>query len=96
MVSLQSTRNREVHDARRRIWSGAFGNRTLRGHEARIRTYQDILIEKIDEFDGAGVDITKWFNLFSFDVMATLHSAHRLKCCTRAKNIGLSNYSMKA
>jgi hypothetical protein len=72
MVSMQTTRQRAVHDQRRRIWSLAFGDKALRGYEDRIKRYRDLLISQIDTFGGQPINVTKWFNLFSFDVMGDL------------------------
>ncbi|KAI9874353.1 MAG: hypothetical protein M1830_009845 [Pleopsidium flavum] len=72
MVSLQTTRQRALHDRRRRIWSPAFSDKALRGYEDRIKIYRDQLIAQIAAFGGQPVNATKWFNLFSFDVMGDL------------------------
>ncbi|KAF9889645.1 hypothetical protein FE257_007153 [Aspergillus nanangensis] len=70
--SMQTTRSREEHDRRRRIWSPAFSDKALRGYEERIRVYNQTLINRLSEFKGQSVDISKWFNLWSFDVMGDL------------------------
>lgn len=72
MVSLQTTRHQVVHDKRRRIWSAAFSDKALRGYQDRIKVYQDKLIARIASFGDERVNVTKWFNLYSFDVMGDL------------------------
>lgn len=72
LISLQTTRDRAVHNRRRRIWSTAFSDKALRGYEERIKVYQDQLIAQIEKSGDNGIDMTKWFNLFSFDVMGDL------------------------
>lgn len=71
-VSLQTFRERKLHAQRRRTWSAAFGDKALRGYEQRIRVYRSKLIEQITAFNGQPVNVTKWFNLYSFDVMGDL------------------------
>ena len=72
IISLQTIRQREAHDARRRIWSTAFGDKALRGYEERIRPLQDQLLEHIASFEMRPFDLSKSFNLYTFDVMGHL------------------------
>jgi len=72
MVSMQTTRHRATHDKRRRNWSNAFSDKALRGYEERIRVFQDKLLSQIAAFGGQGLNVSKWFNLYSFDVMGDL------------------------
>ncbi len=72
LISMHTSRHQAIHDQRRRIWSPAFSDKALRGYEDRVKQYQDQLMDCIDSFDEASINITKWFNLFSFDVMADL------------------------
>ena len=72
MVSLQTLRVKTLHDQRRRQWSSAFSDKALRGYEDRIQRYRNKLVSQIQAFDGQPFDATKWFNLYSFDVMGDL------------------------
>ena len=72
MVSMQTVRQREIHDRRRRTWSPAFSDKALRGYETRISSFQDQLLTKIRAFGDQSVDVSKIFNLYSFDVMGDL------------------------
>lgn len=74
MVSMQTTRNRELHDRRRRIWSRAFGEKSLRGYEQRIQVFQYRLLAKIANAASRNLalDATELFNLYNFDVMGDL------------------------
>ncbi|KAL2868106.1 cytochrome P450 [Aspergillus lucknowensis] len=73
-VSLQLMRNPAQHHARRRVWSGAFSDKLLRGYEQRIRGYREKLVARLSEMSMSGqpVNIRKWFSLYSFDVMGDL------------------------
>jgi len=74
MVSLQTTRNREAHQRQRRLWSGAFSDKQLRGYEERIDVFRRKLVDRISRSakEGTPLDVTHWFNLFTFDVMGDL------------------------
>ena len=72
MVSLQTLRVKALHDQRRRIWSPAFSDKALRGYEERTEKYCNQLLSRIQGFDGQPVNVSKWFNLYTFDVMGDL------------------------
>lgn len=54
LSSLHTTRDRGVHDRRRRVWAPAFSDKALRGYEARVQTFNDLLIMKLTETKGVG------------------------------------------
>lgn len=98
MVSLQSTRNKTLHDQRRRVWSSAFGDRNLRDYEERMAQYRAMLIKSIDQSGGRPIDISKWFNLYTFDVMGDLaygSSFEMLKTSKEHDAIRLLNAGLK-
>lgn len=70
--SLHSFRDRQSHDNRRRVWSAAFGDSALRGYEKRIRKYRDELISAFAETKGKPINVTQWFNNYSFDIVGDL------------------------
>ncbi|KAL4969448.1 cytochrome P450 [Aspergillus stella-maris] len=72
VISLQTFRDRYLHVARRRIWSAAFSDRQLCGYEQRIRVHRRKLMNYIWSVEGKLIDMTKWFKLYSFDVMGDL------------------------
>jgi tryprostatin B 6-hydroxylase len=51
-ASMHTTRSRAEHDRRRRVWSPAFSDKALRGYEARIKGYNQALIQQIEGFSG--------------------------------------------
>ncbi|PTU24177.1 hypothetical protein P175DRAFT_0513208 [Aspergillus ochraceoroseus IBT 24754] len=71
-TSLPTHRDPTEHHARRRVWSTAFSDKMLRGYEQRIRGYRKKLVDRVIEMEGQPIEITKWFNLYSFDVMGDL------------------------
>ena len=71
-LSLQTIRDRPFHDQRRRLWSVAFSDKAVRGYEERILKYRQKLISQIDAFDGQPVNVSKWFNLYTYDSMGDL------------------------
>ncbi|KAH8691979.1 putative cytochrome P450 monooxygenase [Talaromyces proteolyticus] len=70
--SLHTTRSHTQHNKRRRIWSPAFSDKALRSYEQRVLKYNKILIDQLATFSGKPVDMSKWFSLWSFDVMGDL------------------------
>lgn len=71
---LQMIRDKTEHNARRRVWSAAFGERALRGYEQRIKVYQD---KMMGVFTTAAerqekIDVTQVFHAYSFDVIGDL------------------------
>jgi cytochrome P450 len=71
-VSMQTTRSRAFHDKRRRVWAPAFSDKALREYETNVETFNATVVSKFKEFHGAPVNVTKWFMLYSFDVMGRL------------------------
>lgn len=84
-TSMHTSRNRQMHDKRRRIWSPAFSDKALRGYEDRIRPYEDKLAEQLRAFGGKPVDATEWFNFFSFDVMGDLAFGEGFGCLDKGE-----------
>ncbi|KAL2821321.1 cytochrome P450 [Aspergillus cavernicola] len=70
--ALISVREPKAHSERRRFWSPAFSDKALRGYEVRIKRYNESLLRRIDEFDGKPMNIAKWFECWSFDIMGDL------------------------
>ena len=70
--SLHTTRDRGVHDRRRKIWAPAFSDKALRGYENRVQSLNDLLISKLDDTKGQPVNATNLLNLYSFDTMGEL------------------------
>jgi len=52
LTSLHTTRDRAIHDRRRRVWAPAFSDKALRGYETRVQTFNDLLVSKIAESKG--------------------------------------------
>ena len=69
IVSMMTYRNNSLHDERRRIWSKAFGDPSIRSYEQRATVYQQKLMAHITGLKGKPVNITRLFHLFTFDVM---------------------------
>jgi len=52
LTSMHTTRDRAQHNRRRRIWSPAFSDKSLRGYEKRMQKYSDLLLQRLDESNG--------------------------------------------
>lgn len=74
IMSLQTTRDKDLHQKMRRVWSSAFSDKQLRGFDDRMTAFREKLIGAFTSMaaEGKTVDVTKWFNLYTFDVMGDL------------------------
>lgn len=72
LSSMHTTRDKELHDKRRKVWVPAFSEKAIRDYEKRIDGYGELLVNKIANHKGKPVDVKMWFNLYSFDAMALL------------------------
>ena len=70
--SMHTTRDKTLHDRRRRIWAPAFSDKALRDYEPKVKVFNDKLVERIKEHGSGPINASKWFNLYSFDVMGEL------------------------
>ncbi|KAL9616946.1 MAG: hypothetical protein Q9160_008216 [Pyrenula sp. 1 TL-2023] len=94
MVSLQSTRSKTLHNSRRRLWSAVFGDKHLRGYEKRMASYRALLVEAIKRSGERPMNMSHWFNLYTFDVMGDLafgSSFHMLETSEQHEAIKLLN-----
>lgn len=72
LSSMHTTRDKALHDKRRKVWAPAFSEKAIRDYETRISGLSTLLVEKLGSFKSEPVDVRVWFNLFSFDAMALL------------------------
>ena len=72
LTSMHTSRDKGLHDRRRRVWAPAFSEKALRDYETEIQKFNSKLIEQIAKHKKEPVNVTKWFNLFSFDAMGLL------------------------
>lgn len=72
LSSMHTTRDRALHDKRRKVWSPAFSEKALRDYETKFTGLSETFVQKLEEAKGKPVDVKTMFNLYSFDVMALL------------------------
>ncbi|KXT13350.1 hypothetical protein AC579_6023 [Pseudocercospora musae] len=70
--SLQQERSRAAHDLRRKSWAPAFSDKALREYESHIKIFNRKFLLRVAEHQGARMNVSKWFNLYSFDLMGAL------------------------
>ncbi|KAF2757126.1 cytochrome p450 monooxygenase [Pseudovirgaria hyperparasitica] len=71
-VSLQQTRNKLEHSRRRKIWDKAFNSKNIREYEPRVTGHTEQLLTQIERLHNEPINVTDWFNFYSFDVMGDL------------------------
>lgn len=67
--------NDEDHSKNRRLLSHAFSDKALQEQEPLIQKYVDQLVDRLKEVtskDSRPVDMTKWYNWITFDIVADL------------------------
>lgn len=64
----------ESHGRQRKLVSHAFSEKALREQQAMLKNYVELLITKLQGKATAGeaVDLVKWYNFTTFDIMADL------------------------
>ncbi|KAJ6032702.1 Cytochrome P450 [Penicillium herquei] len=72
VLAQNVTKQLALHEKRRRVWSGAFGEKNLRDYETRMVRSRALLMQAIDKSGNQPFDISKLFSLFTFDVMGDL------------------------
>lgn len=72
LTSMHTSRSKSLHDKRRRVWAPAFSDKALRDYETKVEMFNDKFMQRVSETAGSPMNATKWFNLYSFDVMGRL------------------------
>jgi hypothetical protein len=70
--SIVSERDPTTHGKMRKYLSNAFSQRSLVEQEFIISGVTDRFIERIGELGVDGLDIVKWFNMMTFDIIGDL------------------------
>lgn len=70
--SLHTTRDKALHDRRRRLWAPAFSDKALREYEPKVKSFNDKLVGRVRDHLNEPIEMSKWFNLYAFDVMGRL------------------------
>ncbi|MCJ1402819.1 hypothetical protein MMC11_006040 [Xylographa trunciseda] len=72
LLSLGSTRSKEVHDERRRALNSLFTVKALQDYEPQVWTYSQQLENMVSDSASSkrNVNVTELFSFFSFDVIA--------------------------
>ncbi|TVY33841.1 Cytochrome P450 monooxygenase [Lachnellula subtilissima] len=78
---LLTAPDEEAHSRMRRNLAHGFSEKALRGQEYIIRGYVDLLMQRLHENCGKGtVDIAKWLNFASFDIIGDLTFGESFNC----------------
>lgn len=71
-MSLLTEYDKSEHSRRRKVWDRGFNTKALRDYEPRVLSYTSKLVSHIDATAGEPVNVTNWFNFFSFDLIGDL------------------------
>ncbi|KAJ5090223.1 hypothetical protein N7532_008907 [Penicillium argentinense] len=85
-VNAIITANEEDHTRMRRLLTHAFSNKALLEQESLLHAYADMLIDKLAGLMGDHcapvVDMTRWFNFTTFDLIGDLAFGEPFDCLT--------------
>jgi hypothetical protein len=84
--SVIHTRSRKVHDARRRVWDQGFSIKALKQYEGPILHEAQLLVQRIREFEGKDINITKWFEYYGYDLMGLVSFSKSFKMLEEGKS----------
>lgn len=83
-VNAIITANDQEHARMRRLLTHAFSNKALREQEGILHVYADMLIDKLNGAFGDShspvVDLTRWFNFTTFDLIGDLAFGEPFDC----------------
>ncbi|KAI1859785.1 hypothetical protein JX265_010234 [Neoarthrinium moseri] len=71
-ISINSTRDADIHRRRKRAWERGLSFRALSAYEARIVAKVDLLLSRLDAQGENSLDISKYAMFFGFDVMGEI------------------------
>ncbi|KAH8705884.1 putative benzoate 4-monooxygenase cytochrome P450 [Talaromyces proteolyticus] len=71
-VSLHTDRDKKQHARRRRTWDHAFSTKALLDYEPRVSKYSAQLLSVVSQQAGRAMNVARWFNYYSFDIMGDL------------------------
>ncbi|CAF9905510.1 MAG: hypothetical protein ALECFALPRED_001001 [Alectoria fallacina] len=86
LIALNTTRDKGLHDRRRRIWNRGFSKKALHDYEDRVGMYSQELKERISKSAGKPINMTAWSRYFSFDVMGDFAFGRSFDMMRNGKN----------
>ena len=72
LYAVNTTRSKQLHEKRRRIWDMGFSQKSLDMYEPRVLYHASQLASQFAASAGKPVNATEWFSYFAFDVMSEL------------------------
>ncbi|KAM5354663.1 hypothetical protein ACJ41O_001310 [Fusarium nematophilum] len=77
-----------LHGKKRRLLSHAFSARALKTHEDTIDAYSNLFVQQVATRGAGpeGINMTQWYNWFSFDVVGDLAFGESFNCLRDAKD----------
>ena len=74
-----------AHARLRRMLSYCFSDKAMQAQEPLIRQYVDLLVRRMHEHAGQVVDMVKWYNYTTFDIIGDLSFAESFGCLENSK-----------
>jgi cytochrome P450 len=86
LVNLHTTRDKKIHEKRRKVFSRAFSPQALRDYEPRINMHAEEFINQIKVMKGKPFRGDRWFKYFAYDVMGELAFGESFGMLTAEEN----------
>ncbi|KIL86958.1 hypothetical protein FAVG1_09511 [Fusarium avenaceum] len=71
-INVLADRDKKSHASRRKTWDRAFTAKAVRDYEPRVVNCTKLLTDQIDKTIGEPLNISMWFNFFTFDIVGDL------------------------
>ncbi|KAF5576016.1 Isotrichodermin C-15 hydroxylase [Fusarium pseudocircinatum] len=86
--SLVGIKDPILHGKKKRLLSHAFSAKALKSHEETINSYTDLFVQQAAIHGGGseGIDMTRWYNWFAFDVIGDLAFGESFNCLKDVKD----------
>lgn len=87
-LCIGSERDPHRHGQMRKSLSSAFSTKSLMEQESIVSQTVDLFIDRIGELggkDSAGLNMTKWFEMLSFDILAEMAFGESFHCLEKGK-----------
>jgi cytochrome P450 len=80
--ALVAIRDPVVHGKKRRFLAHAFSAQALKSQEPIVHSYCDLFVRQVEQYSRGpeGVNLVKWYNWFTFDVIGDLAFGEAFGC----------------
>ncbi|KAJ5540922.1 cytochrome P450 [Penicillium frequentans] len=93
LVSLVTTRHKHIHTHKRKLWDQGFSIKALEALEPKVYEYADELVHQLRQRLKTPVEIGRWFEYFTFDLMGLVGFNYKFNLLQTQKHVALDMYN---